>query len=135
MPPQEPSVPQLGLHYSARCFYNLCTLWGVHSATMFCFAQRPVEHVKNPLQNIMTEWTPHSVNTSNLLALDVTLGLELLDVFYFLDRLAMVDTVRAIVRVRLCGRLCVHGRGEGRGHGETEDESKRPHDDGVLFGE
>ena len=106
---------------------------------MFCFAQRPVEHVKNPLQNIMTEWTPHSVNTSNLLALDVTLGLELLDVFYFLDRLAMVDTVRAIVRVRLCdrlcGRLCVHGRGEGRGHGETEDESKRPHDDGVLFGE
>merc|ERR1719264_2375977 len=62
-----------------------------------------------------------------LMALDVTLGLELLDVFDLLDRLAMVDAVRAI--------LCVHGRGDGRGHGEAEDESKRPHDDGVLFGE
>ena len=29
-------------------------------------AQRPVEHVKNYLQNITTEWTPHSVQSSLL---------------------------------------------------------------------
>ena len=50
------------------------TLWGVHSVPKFCFvffrkfpftvaavsAQRPLEHVKNALQNTTNEWTLHS---------------------------------------------------------------------------
>ena len=38
----------------SSCYQLGCTLAAVS-------AQRPVEHVKNALQNIMTEWTPHSV--------------------------------------------------------------------------
>ena len=51
-------------------------LWGIQSDVLFSFgsssyqsgctvtavsAQKPVEYVKNNLQNITTEWTPHSV--------------------------------------------------------------------------
>ena len=32
------------------------------SCTAAVSAQQPEEHVKNTLQNITTEWTPHSVN-------------------------------------------------------------------------
>ena len=62
-------------------FPNMSTLWGTVSTQSPCFAlcsfgksghqlscilaavkaQRPVAHVKNALQNIMTEWTAHSV--------------------------------------------------------------------------
>ena len=67
-------------------FVNQCnTLWGVLSVTMNCFfsfgspryqlgctvdavsAQRPVEHVKNALHDITTEWTPHSLNARDRL--------------------------------------------------------------------
>ena len=66
------------LHFLSKIDY---TLWGVHSVPMQYFvsfffkssshqfgcavdavsAQRPVEHVKNAIQNISTEWTPHGV--------------------------------------------------------------------------
>ena len=58
----------------------------------------------------------------NLLVLIVALRLVLLNIFDLLDGLAMVDAVRAVVRVH---RGC-----EGGSRRETEDESQRPHDDG-----
>ena len=59
------------------------TLWGVHSVAMFVLfssrssgyqlgcavsVQRPVEHAKEALPNITTEWTPHLVHPWTLQA-------------------------------------------------------------------
>ena len=70
--------------YSIYLLAEYCTMWGVPLFVMFCFvhfgnssyqlgctvaavsAQRPVEHVKNALQNIVNEGMPHSVYLSLL---------------------------------------------------------------------